>query len=620
VSRVVAFGTFRTDLHPRVAVLLEGLRRNGVSVDVVNEPLPLDTARRVALLRQPWRLAELLVALGACWVRLWRRGRQAARTGPGTVLVGYLGHFDVHLARLVFGRRVPLVLDHLVFAEDTARDRGVRPGLRVAVLRRLDRWALRRADVVVCDTEEHAARARAMGAATVVVVPVGATEPWWEVPSRERDEVLRVLFFGLFTPLQGTVTIAEAMARLDTDLPLSLTLVGRGQDHGEVARLVRADPRVRLVPWLPEAELRAEVAGHDVVLGIFGTGDKARRVVPTKVYQGLAAGRLIVTSDTPPQRRALGDAAVLVPPGDPQSLADALTKLAIDPAGTTALACRARQTSQDRFRSAPATESLAAIIAAMTATTADRLPLPPLTPHATLRWAVVAPLVASLVPGRVLEIGCGRGAAGARIAALPGVEYTGVEPDEQSYRAAAAVLGDLGTVVNGTDDVVRDDGRGPWDMVCAFEVLEHLDDDRGALTRWRELTTPGGHLVLSVPAWQSRFGPMDEFVGHYRRYDPESLSGRLAETGWQEVRLVEYGQVAGPLLERVRNRVATRRMASPDAPRDQDARTHGSGRLLQPRRVATGLAVRVAMAPFAALRPVLPGPGTGLVAVARRPS
>ena len=41
---------------------------------------------------------------------------------PDVVLVGYLGHFDVHLARLLF-RGVPVVLDHLVGASDTARDR-----------------------------------------------------------------------------------------------------------------------------------------------------------------------------------------------------------------------------------------------------------------------------------------------------------------------------------------------------------------------------------------------------------------------------------------------------------------------------------------------------------------
>ena len=87
---------------------------------------------------------------------------------------------------------------------------------------------------------------------------------------------------------------------------------------------------MRRLPWVAADELPALVAGHDVCLGIVGTTTKARRVVPTKVFQGAAAGCAIVTSDTPPQRRALGDAAVFVPPGDATALAAALRDLSAD--------------------------------------------------------------------------------------------------------------------------------------------------------------------------------------------------------------------------------------------------------------------------------------------------
>jgi glycosyltransferase involved in cell wall biosynthesis len=68
-----------------------------------------------------------------------------------------------------------------------------------------------------------------------------------------------------------------------------------------------------------------------VCLGIFGTTAKARNVVPTKVFQGAAAGCAIVTSDTAPQRGALADAAVYVPAGSADALAAALASLADDP-------------------------------------------------------------------------------------------------------------------------------------------------------------------------------------------------------------------------------------------------------------------------------------------------
>jgi glycosyltransferase involved in cell wall biosynthesis len=72
-------------------------------------------------------------------------------------------------------------------------------------------------------------------------------------------------------------------------------------------------------------------------------------VVPNKVFQGAAAGCAIVTSDTPPQRRLLGDAAVLVPPGDARALADAIERLAGDPELAEGLAIRARSRAEAAF-------------------------------------------------------------------------------------------------------------------------------------------------------------------------------------------------------------------------------------------------------------------------------
>ena len=105
--RWVAFGTYDRMRHPRVGVLLDGLRASGDEVIEVNEPLRLDTAGRVAMLRQPWRLPVLAGQAAAVLDRCWRGGPAAVRREPpDAVLVGYLGHFDVRLARRLF-RRTP---------------------------------------------------------------------------------------------------------------------------------------------------------------------------------------------------------------------------------------------------------------------------------------------------------------------------------------------------------------------------------------------------------------------------------------------------------------------------------------------------------------------------------
>ena len=78
---------------------------------------------------------------------------------------------------------------------------------------------------------------------------------------------------------------------------------------------------------MPESELPGEIARASICLGVFGTSDKAARVVPNKVFQCAAAGRAVVTAATPAMTGAFGDAFVTVPVGDPTALADAVREL-----------------------------------------------------------------------------------------------------------------------------------------------------------------------------------------------------------------------------------------------------------------------------------------------------
>jgi glycosyltransferase involved in cell wall biosynthesis len=348
---VLAFGTYDRSTHPRVAVLIEGLRAHGARVSECNEPLGLDTAARVALLRQPWRLPLLAARLLRCWLRLACRCRSGPR--PDVVLVGYLGHFDVLLARALFPR-TRVVLDQLVFAADTAADRGVAHGLRPLLLGALDRIACRAADLVLVDTEENA-RLAPTGSRTLVV-DVGAPDTWYVPHARPVSTPLRVVFFGLFTPLQGAVTIAASAGLLDP-ARVHLTLIGRGQDLA-AARQAAGGAPVEWVEWVPGEVLPAVVAAHDVCLGIFGTTPKAGRVVPNKLFQGAAAGCALVTSDTPPQRRLLGAAARYVPAGDAPGLAAALETLAGDPAQVRALAADAASLARSEFTAVAVTAPL----------------------------------------------------------------------------------------------------------------------------------------------------------------------------------------------------------------------------------------------------------------------
>jgi glycosyltransferase involved in cell wall biosynthesis/SAM-dependent methyltransferase len=646
IMRVLLFGTYDASMHPRVATIAEGLRARGADVAECNAPLGLDTAARVDMLAHPWRAPALLARLARRWATLTVAARRMP--APDVVVVGYLGHFDVLLARLLF-RRVPVVLDHLVGASDTGRDRRLDGGPRQIVLRLIDSAALRAAGIVVVDTDEHLAALPPRYRSRAVVIPVGAPAAWYEAagpipggqpaassadtdPATAGDPTgpLRVIFYGLYTPLQGTPVIGAALSKI-AGAGIEVTMVGGGQDAAQARAAAAANPAVRWLDWVPAADLPALVAGHDVCLGIFGTGDKALRVVPNKVFQGAAAGCAIVTSDTAPQRRALGDAAVLVPPGDPGALAAALLRLADDRADLARLRHQAHTLARQGFAPAQIVAPLAAKLApggsldlqeeehrmdsstAVARPAADVDAVAPLAPNAWLRYDVVQRMLPPDGITDVLEIGCGQGAFGARLARR--YRYLGVEPDKTSWavaqrRITAVSSGEVRNVA------VETLGTERFDLVCAFEVLEHIEDDATAVKDWAGRLRPGGWLLLSVPADQRRYGPWDELVGHFRRYDPEAITDLLASCGFGEIKVRYYGFPLGFALEAGRNLIGRRRL-TPAGDHTFAERTAGSGRQLQPTTSVRGLATRWGTVPFRALQRAFPRNGTGIVVLAR---
>jgi SAM-dependent methyltransferase len=236
--------------------------------------------------------------------------------------------------------------------------------------------------------------------------------------------------------------------------------------------------------------------------------------------------------------------------------------------------------------------------------------VPPLSLHAWLRFDAIRRLLPRDAR-TLLEVGVGQGSAGALLSRR--FAYVGLEPDEVSFRRAVQRIGAAGTVLNEPAETYQP--REPFDVVCAFEVLEHLQDDRAALTQWRRHIRPGGWLLLSVPSGRQRFGPTDVKAGHYRRYDREDLATLLADTGLAEIEIVTYGFPLGYLLEAVRNLYARR--TTKEATFEE--RTSASGRWLQPPDWA-GRSLRTLSAPFCyAQRPFgQTSLGTGLVARAQR--
>ena len=102
---------------------------------------------------------------------------------------------------------------------------------------------------------------------------------------------------------------------------------------GQLDELLEQRPaNVEWEHWVEYERLPGEYWEAGCALGIFGTSEKARRVIPNKAYQALACGTPLITANTAAARELLtdGESALLVPPGDPAALAAAMRRLAGD--------------------------------------------------------------------------------------------------------------------------------------------------------------------------------------------------------------------------------------------------------------------------------------------------
>jgi len=316
MTTVCCFGGYDPG-YPRNRIVRSGLAAAGF--DVVEARA---TAKR-AWSRWP--------ALASAWARVAKR--------TDVVLVPEFRHKDVPLARAVKGTR-PLVFDPLVSRWDTLVEDWrlhAEGSAQARWNRAIDRWAFRAADRLLCDTWAHGELFVALGAerSRLRRVLVGAEPAFFQVPPPPEQGPVRLTYIGGFLPLHGIATLLEAAARLEARAgglpPFILQLVGDGIDHDaarEQARTLKL-AHVEFTGRMPYADAPRVLASSHVVLGAFGTGEKTGRVIPHKLWQGLAAGRAVVTGygEGPREVFTPGVDLLMTPRGDAEALAGALERL-----------------------------------------------------------------------------------------------------------------------------------------------------------------------------------------------------------------------------------------------------------------------------------------------------
>jgi SAM-dependent methyltransferase len=127
---------------------------------------------------------------------------------------------------------------------------------------------------------------------------------------------------------------------------------------------------------------------------------------------------------------------------------------------------------------------------------------------------------------RVLELGCGAGCVSSDLARR-GYAVTGVDGHRSLVDVARRRAPDARFLCRDLRKPLIDLGGEPFDVVCLFDVIEHLDEPRDALSRALDFARPGGLLVGTVPALMMLWSRIDEQSGHKTRYSAQTLTELL---------------------------------------------------------------------------------------------
>ena len=164
---------------------------------------------------------------------------------------------------------------------------------------------------------------------------------------------------------------------------------------------------------------------------------------------------------------------------------------------------------------------------------------------------------------RILEIGSGTGGNLKMLSRFGKV--SALEMDESARVIAERKTGGLVDIRDGfcpTDMPFKGDEK--FDLICLFDVLEHIEDDVATLACLKEWLAVNGRILLTVPAYQWLWSAHDRFLHHKRRYSSRALKTILNKTGFSAEKISCFNTFLFPLAVgiRVLDRILGRESAS----------------------------------------------------------
>jgi glycosyltransferase involved in cell wall biosynthesis len=168
-----------------------------------------------------------------------------------------------------------------------------------------------------------------------LVLPVLAdTSIYYPLDKKIENEKIRILFYGSFIPLHGIDVILNAFSIMEkNNISFEANIIGKGQMYSQMKELYSSLNLTQVSmngEVINENQLSNMIREHDIVLGIFGESEKAKSVIPNKVYQSTACKKCTVSMKSDVLKEFYNEEDLITCNNNPESLANALIDLIND--------------------------------------------------------------------------------------------------------------------------------------------------------------------------------------------------------------------------------------------------------------------------------------------------
>lgn len=316
MMKILRFGSYNPN-YPRNQIFAKGLRENGVKIIECNDSSQI--------------LLRYLKLLGKY------------RSDYDAMIVCFFGHANVPLAKILTKLTTkPLIFDAFISIYDTiVFDRKLvkENSFESKFYFYLDKFSCSMADMILLDTNEqinYFHKEFGIDKRKFKRIFVGTDDAvFYPRKVTKKRDVFTVTFHGTFIPLHGIQYIVKAAKLLENQRDIEFEILGTGQTYPEIVSLSRKlnGGNVTFKKSASYEELPNFIARGDICLGIFGDTEKARRVIPNKVFEIFAMGKPLITGDS----LAIKEAgivnrknALLVQMANPSAIAHAILELKED--------------------------------------------------------------------------------------------------------------------------------------------------------------------------------------------------------------------------------------------------------------------------------------------------